>query len=321
MFLKKEHKKEQILHIELFLEMLLAERNISLHTYEAYLKDLNDYNDFLLPHNISIIDAKTNDIQNYIKNIYARSLSARTLAKKLSVLRQFYKFLVAEGIRTDDPIFLIENPKAQKLIPKSLQENYLDHLIHFVQQSNDLDKYLFLTIIELLYGAGLRVSELVTLKTSSFIENEKFVIVYGKGSKERMVPLALPVQRAVYTWKYDERAKFMKRHKFLTKESWFFPSPHNNSHITRQYVGLILKKIANKSGLEYQKISPHKLRHSFATHMLEHGADLRTIQTLLGHADITTTQIYTKVTQTKMKEVVENYHPLGYKSGFKNIKK
>lgn len=292
--------------LEGFLEMLLAERNAAANTLAAYRRDLEDAVAFLKPRGADLAAADTKDLRGYLGALAAADLSPRTQARRLSALRQFYRFLVDDGQRKDDPSAALDAPKLGRPLPKLLSEDEMLAVIGACHGLDGAEGARLLAMVELLYATGLRVSELVRLPLAAAMRDQPFMTVTGKGGKERLVPLNPPAKAAL-------TAYLAHRHGFLGSDKvspFLFPSRGKEGHLTRQRFGQLLKEIGLKAGLDPARISPHVLRHAFATHLLDHGADLRSLQKMLGHADIATTQIYTHVQEERLKSMVEAHHPL-----------
>ncbi len=285
-----------------------AERGASTHTLAAYKRDLLDFFAYLP----NAADADTARLEAYIAHGSRQGMTPATLARRVSALKQYYLFLYTDGLRQDNPAASLRTPKQGRQLPDTLTQAHVRQLLETVQGGTP-EALRLCAMVELTYSAGLRVSELVTLPLHAvqFLLSKRasapaMIAVTGKGNKERLVPLHAAAQEAV-------RAYLNVRVRFLTRGApslWLFPAHSREGHITRQQFALLLKEAALQSGLDPQSISPHTLRHSFATHLLEGGADLRAIQELLGHADIATTQIYTHVAGKHLREVVEQKHPL-----------
>lgn len=297
--------------IEAFLEMMAAERGAGDNTLSSYRRDLEDADLYLAGR---LVVAKAEDIRNYLSDLAARGFAPTTQARKLSSLRQFFKFLYAEGLRGDDPTGVLDSPKKGRPLPKVLSEaemnRLLDRAVLEARQAPEgtpqrLAAQRLSTLLEVLYASGLRVSELVRLPLRVALRDERFFTVRGKGAKERIVPLSQKAREAVRLW-LAERA----RHPALAESPWLFPAASESGHLPRQVFARELKGLATRAGIAAAKVSPHVLRHAFASHLLQNGADLRAVQQLLGHADISTTQIYTHVLEKRLKELVENHHPL-----------
>lgn len=293
--------------LDSFLEMMAAERGSARHTLEAYQRDLLDLNGFLKARRTSLDQAQGKDLQEYLKYLADQGTKASTAARRLSCLRQYYRFLYDEGAREDDPTTVLENPKTTRPLPKVLSEAEVDALLRTAHRDGEPEGIRLVCLLEMLYATGLRISELVALPANAAAPGRDFLTVRGKGNKERIVPLSGPAKDALSD--YDSlRSCFLP--KGMKDSPFLFPSTAKEGHLTRQRVGQLLKQLALDAGLNPKKVSPHVLRHAFASHLLHHGADLRVVQQLLGHADISTTQIYTHVLGEKLKELVETAHPL-----------
>ena len=298
--------------IGLYLDMLAAERGAGNNTLAAYGRDLEDLSNFLKNTRRSIARARTADLRAYLEELSRRSLRVATLARRLSAIRQLYRFLYAEGHRADDPAAVLEGPKRERALPKTLTLAEVDHLLRVAAQCDPaaalplrLRAARLACLVEMLYATGLRVSELVALPISAARRDARVIVVRGKGNKERLVPLNDAAKRA--TADYLVLLALSERD---ARSKWLFPSFGENGHLTRQHLARELKTLARAAGLRAERISPHVLRHAFASHLLHNGADLRVVQTLLGHADISTTQIYTHVLEERLKSVVRDLHPL-----------
>jgi len=293
--------------VDSFQEMLSAERGAAANTLESYNRDLADLSRFLAGRAADLAGAQAEDLRAYVAALAAAGLSPRTAARRLSALRQFYRFLFAEGLRGDDPAAGLDAPRRGRSLPKLLSEAEVDRLLETARGRTGAEGLRLLALVELLYATGLRVSELVRLPLDAVARDPKVLIVRGKGERERLVPLSQPARAAT--------AEFLVvRDKFLAggRESrWLFPSRGASGHLTRHRVGQLLKDLACEAGIDPARVSPHVLRHAFASHLLDHGADLRSVQKMLGHADISTTQIYTHVLDERLKALVRDHHPLG----------
>jgi len=301
--------------IELFLDMQAAERGASKNTLAAYARDLADVSAHLGAARRSIAHATTEDLRGYLGTLRKRGFAASSVARRLSAIRQLYRFLYAEGRRPDDPSAVIEGPKRGRALPKVLGIAEVDRLL--AQAHTAMDKpdqpaperrraARLACLIEVLYATGLRVSELVALPVSAAERNASLLAVRGKGNKERLVPLNEAARTAM-----REYLALLPRDAAERKTKWLFPSFGVDGHLTRQHFARELKTLAAAAGLRASTVSPHVLRHAFASHLLHNGADLRVVQTLLGHADISTTQIYTHVLEERLKSLVRDLHPLG----------
>ncbi len=295
--------------LALFFEMLLAERGVSANTLEAYGRDLTLCDEFLAGRDRDLATAEREDLSAFLQHLAAQGMSPRTAARRLSSLRQFYRFLVTDGLRADDPTATLDAPRLGRALPKILAEGEVDALLQAAHRRSGPEGLRLAVILELLYATGLRVSELVGLPLSAAGRDPRVLLVRGKGGKERMVPLSAPAQRALSAYR-DARKAFLSRAGDTGQSRWLFPSRGGSGHLTRHRVGQLLKELALEAGLDPAKVSPHVLRHAFASHLLHHGADLRAVQQMLGHADISTTQIYTHVLSERLRSLVQDHHPL-----------
>lgn len=315
-------KPKQPLHknIEAFLDMLMSEKGAALNTRHAYERDLIDVDNFFKPQGIDIAQATTGNLRSYMENLSVKQhtkgdvtsqTATRTVARRLSALRQFYRFVISEGIRTDDPTSNIESPKQTRTLPKTLSENEVNHLIKTAGGMGGINATRLVCLLEMLYSTGLRVSELVGLPISAVNDGAQFLIIAGKGGRERMVPLSEPAQIALTNY-LKLRPQFVGADDVNgVRANWLFPSKTSVAgHLTRQRFAQLLKELAKAADMPSDKVSPHVLRHAFATHLLRNGADLRSVQKMLGHADIATTQIYTHMLEEDLKRKVAEKHPL-----------
>ena len=298
----------------LFLDMLAAERGAGANTLEAYTRDLDDLAAHLASRKKTIAAATTAELRGYLATLADRGFKASSVARRLSAIRQLYRFLYAEGHRADDPAAVIEGPKRGRPLPKVLSIGEVDRLLSTAHAGatdaarSDAERLRALRLaclLEVLYATGLRVSELIALPASAARRDERMLVVRGKGNKERMVPLNQAAKTAMRAY-LDALAKAERE----ATSKWLFPSFGESGHITRQHAARELKGLASAAGIGATRISPHVLRHAFASHLLQNGADLRVVQTLLGHADISTTQIYTHVLDERLKSLVRDLHPL-----------
>jgi integrase/recombinase XerD len=287
-----------------FAEMLTAERNVAANTIDAYRRDLKDVADFLSG-TCDLADATAEQLRAYLAK--QGKLKPATQARRLSALRQFFRFLVVEGMRADDPTAALDAPKRGRPLPKILSEAEVAAMIEGVARQDQAAALRLNALMELLYAAGLRVSELVGLPLAAAMRDQPYLVVRGKGSKERLVPLN-PTAKAAVAAYLQVRPKFLPRS--LKASQWLFPSSGATGHLTRQRFGQLLKEAAVAAGIPPERVSPHVLRHAFATHLLDNGADLRALQKMLGHADIATTQIYTHVATGRLTDLVKRAHPL-----------
>jgi integrase/recombinase XerD len=300
--------------IELFLDMLAAERGAGVNTLSAYRRDLDDLSAFLAKTTDSIAKATTDNLRAYLATLAKRGFKASSVARRLSATRQLYRFLYAEGRRGDDPAAVLEGPKRGLTLPKILSIADVDRLLTQAHAgiadseqpiAQRLRASRLACLLEVLYATGLRVSELIALPASAARQDARMLVVRGKGNKERLVPLNDAAKRAMSDYLALRAAAN------LADSKWLFPSFGESGHLTRQHFARDLKALAAATGLRPDKVSPHVLRHAFASHLLHNGADLRVVQTLLGHADISTTQIYTHVLEERLKSLVRDLHPLG----------
>jgi integrase/recombinase XerD len=286
--------------------MLAAERGAAALTLAAYLNDLSDLSGFLASRGVSLDTAGPADLHSYLASEATVRLAPRTMARRISAMRQFYKFLLIEGVRQDDPSAELDTPRLGRPLPKVLSEAEVASLITAASAWPGDEGLRLGCLIELLYATGLRISELVTLPVAAARRDPRFLMISGKGGKERVVPLSEPGRRALGRY-LECRDHFLAD---ARPSRWLFPSRGRAGHLTRQRAGQLLKELAIKAGVDPERLSPHVLRHAFASHLLDHGADLRSVQQMLGHADIATTQIYTHVQTDRLRKLVETAHPL-----------
>lgn len=301
-----DEKKPVTRHWEIFHEMLMVERNASANTREAYCQDLIDVEKILAGQG-DLADASVQSLRRYLESLSQQKLKPATAARRLSALRQYFKFLVTEGLRADDPTAALDAPKRGRPLPKVLSETEVAAMIDVVAREDKAAALRLSALMELSYGSGLRVSELVSLPLAAAKRDQPFLVVRGKGAKERLVPLGDAARQALIAY-LGVRAKFLPRS--VKASPWLFPSSGLSGHLTRQRLGQLLKDAAVKAGIDPARVSPHVLRHAFATHLLDRGADLRALQKMLGHADIATTQIYTHVATGRLAALVAEAHPL-----------
>ena len=300
--------------LESFLEMLAAERGAARNTQDAYRRDLAAFLGALKKRRKVVADATKADLEKYLSQLEAAGLGARSQARALSALRQFFRFLVADGIREDDPTIALESPRQPKPLPKIVHEDGIDRLLRAAKEDASPEGVRLWAMVELVYAAGLRVTELVGLPLATAqqaLRNPQLpvMLVRGKGGKERLVPMHAAALDALQHY-LKVRPVFLAPNE---KSVFLFPSNAVDGHLTRQRFGQLLKGLAMEAGVDPARLSPHVLRHSFASHLLEGGADLRVIQELLGHADIATTQVYTHVQQKRLTQLVQSAHPLARK--------
>lgn len=313
--------------VDKFLDMLSAERGAALNTRHAYWRDLADVSLYLKSQRKSDVDkATTADLKSYLDHLSNKihvkgknksQIAVRTVARRLSAMRQFYRFVVSENIRKDDPTTTIESPKQGRTLPKIMSETEVGQLIKTAAGTGGADNMRLVCLLEMLYATGLRVSELVGLPMAAITEDAQFLTVDGKGGRERMVPLSEPAQKALKNY-IAVRTQFISPDDKGIQAKWVFPSKTSEiGHLTRQRFAQLLKDLARAAEVDEDRVSPHVLRHAFATHLLARGADLRSVQKMLGHADIATTQIYTHMVGDKLKKTVEEKHPMAKKVGGK----
>jgi integrase/recombinase XerD len=292
--------------LEAFLEMLAAERGAARLTLAAYRNDLLNLSGFLAGRGVVLDSADGASLHDYLLAAATRRLAPRTVARRLSAIRQFYRFLLTDGMRGDDPSSGLDAPRLGRPLPKLLSEAEVARLIEAAEAWPGEEGVRLRAILELLYATGLRISELTTLSLAAAQRDPRFLLVRGKGGKERIVPLSPPSRQALTTY-------LACRPHFLPEggpSRYLFPSRGREGYLTRQRCGQLLKELALAASLDPARLSPHVLRHAFATHLLDHGADLRSVQQMLGHADIATTQIYTHVQGDRLRRLVEAAHPL-----------
>jgi integrase/recombinase XerD len=297
---------------EAFLEMMAAERGAADNTLNAYRHDLADAEAFLKRRRATLATAATADLRGYMKALAGRGWAPRTAARRLSALRQFFRFLLDDGRRADDPTAALDSPRLGRPLPKPLGEGQVTALIETAGRRTGPEGRRLAALLELLYATGMRVSELVALPLAAVTRDTRAIAVRGKGGKERLVPLGAPALRALAAYR-DVRAGFLppaKKGGRPAESRFLFPSRGRAGHLTRHRLGQLLKGLAREAGIDPAQVSPHVLRHAFATHLLDHGADLRSVQKMLGHADIATTQIYTHVVKERLTRTVGEHHPL-----------
>jgi integrase/recombinase XerD len=298
-----------------FLEAMAAERAASRNTLDAYRRDLGDYTAFLAGKSLDALAASSDDVRAFLARRAAIGLKAASLARQLSAVRQFHKHLYLEGRRPDDPTMAIEGPRRSRPVPKVMSVAQVDRLLAVAREGLEaaerspgerLRAARLSCLVELLYASGLRVSELVALPKSAARARQPLIAVRGKGSKERLAPISEPAQAAMRLYR-EQLAAIAPA---AAGSPWMFPADSRSGHLTRQAFARELKALAGAAGLRAALVSPHALRHAFASHLLQNGADLRIVQDLLGHADISTTQIYTHVLDERAKAMVRDLHPL-----------
>lgn len=295
--------------IEAFLEMMSAERGAAENTLSSYRRDLEDASEYL---GGRLADADAAGLRSYLDDIASRGFAATSQARKLSALRQFFRFLYAEGMRGDDPTGILDSPRKDRSLPKTMSEAETGRLLDRAasEAADPIDGDMsgatrMHALVEVLYATGLRVSEFVSLPLTVALRDERFFIVRGKGNKDRMVPLSAKAREAMRGWLAERN-----RNPKLAESPFLFPAASESGHLPRQVFARDLKGLAARAGIAAAKISPHVLRHAFASHLLQNGADLRAVQQLLGHSDISTTQIYTHVLEERLMKLVNEHHPL-----------
>jgi integrase/recombinase XerD len=310
---RRPHSSDDNL-VELFLDMQAAERGAGENTLAAYRNDLADLTAHLRSRGRGIANAGTDDLRAFLAGLAERGFKASSVARRLSALRQLFRFLYAEGKRADDPAAVLEGPKRGRSLPKVLSIAEVDRLLMQARADTEnatlsgaarLRAARLLCLLETVYATGLRVSELVALPASAARRDQRMLVVRGKGGRERLVPLNQAAKRAMADY-LELRADGEGR----ARAKWLFPSFGEAGHLTRQHFARELKTLGARCGISAERLSPHVLRHAFASHLLHNGADLRVVQTLLGHADISTTQIYTHVLEERLKTLVRDLHPL-----------
>jgi integrase/recombinase XerD len=316
----KTAKDEKL--INLFLDMLAAEQGAGNNTLDAYRRDLTDLSDFLGRKGQNFAGAGTDGLRDYLADLDVRGFKSSSVARRLSAMRHLFRFLLNERIRSEDPAAILSGPKRGRGLPKVLSIADVDRMLTRAKEltaaenaspQQRLRAMRLYCLLEVLYATGLRVSELVALPLSAARRDAPMIVVRGKGNKERLVPLNEASRRAMADYLAAMEALRPERKKSAAPSKWLFPSFGESGHLTRQHFARDLKELAAASGLAPRLVSPHVLRHAFASHLLHNGADLRIVQTLLGHTDISTTQIYTHVVEERLKSLVRDLHPLAEK--------
>jgi integrase/recombinase XerD len=307
----------------LFIDMLAAEQGAGENTLDAYRRDLTDFSEFLGRSGQTFAGAETEMLRDYLADLDARGFKSSSVARRLSAIRHLFRFLLNERIRSDDPAAILSGPKRGRGLPKVLSIADVDRLLVRAKAFSNapeaspqqrLRGIRLYCLLEVLYATGLRVSELVSLPLSASRRDARMIVVRGKGNKERLVPLNEPSRQAMADYLAAMEALKPEKKKNAAASKWLFPSFGESGHLTRQHFARDLKELAAAAGLAPRLVSPHVLRHAFASHLLHNGADLRIVQTLLGHTDISTTQIYTHVVEERLKSLVRDLHPLGEKA-------
>jgi integrase/recombinase XerD len=308
--------------IDLFLDMLAAEQGAGDNTLDAYRRDLTDFSGFLAVQGRAFAGAETQVLRDYLADLDSRGFKSSSVARRLSAMRHLFRFLLNERIRSDDPAAILSGPKRGRGLPKVLSISDVDRLLTRAKVLAEevevsplarLRAMRLYCLLEVLYATGLRVSELVALPLSASRSSAGMIVVRGKGNKERLVPLNEASRRAMADYLAAVEALKASKQKNAALSKWLFPSFGESGHLTRQHFARDLKELAAQAGLAPRLVSPHVLRHAFASHLLHNGADLRIVQTLLGHTDISTTQIYTHVVEERLKSLVRDLHPLAEK--------
>jgi integrase/recombinase XerD len=306
----------------LFLDMLAAEQGAGANTLDAYRRDLTDFSEFLKASGQSFAGAETQTLRDYLADLDSRGFKSSSVARRLSAMRHLFRFMLNERIRSDDPAAILSGPKRGRGLPKVLSISDVDRMLTRAQELTRTDvspvqrlrALRLYCLLEVLYATGLRVSELVSLPLSAARRDARMIVVRGKGNKERLVPLNEASRQAMADYLAAVEVMKPEKKKNAASSKWLFPSFGESGHLTRQHFARDLKELAAASGLAPRLVSPHVLRHAFASHLLHNGADLRIVQTLLGHTDISTTQIYTHVVEERLKSLVRDLHPLAEKA-------
>ena len=296
-------------NVEQFLEMLIAERGASSNTCTSYLNDITNFDKFLSGAETTLEDATTDDIRRYLRHRSEVGANNPTISRNLSVLRQFFKFLQSENVRLDNPALNVDGPKVSRTLPKVISEDDVEALLKAAHKLQTAEGIRLTCLLEIAYASGLRVTELVSLPTDALNLTSETLLISGKGGKERLVPLTSSAMNAIVAYE-RVRIDFLKGN---NTSKFLFPSRSKQGYLTRRRLGQLLKELAIQAGLDPTIISPHILRHAFASHLLNRGADLRSLQKMLGHSDISTTQIYTHVQKERLHAVISSYHPMAKK--------
>ncbi len=308
--------------INLFLDMLAAEQGAGSNTLDAYRRDLTDLSVFLSRAGTSFTKVGTDKLRDYLADLDIRGFKSSSVARRLSAMRHLFRFLVSERVRGDDPAAILSGPKRGRGLPKVLSIADVDRMLTRAKELTEVDYISPLQrlramrlycLLEVLYATGLRVSELVSLPRSAARQNARMIVVRGKGNKERLVPLNEASRQAMADYLAAMETLKPEQKRAFAASKWLFPSFGESGHLTRQHFARDLKELAAAAGLAPRLVSPHVVRHAFASHLLHNGADLRIVQTLLGHTDISTTQIYTHVVEERLKSLVRDLHPLAEK--------
>ena len=294
-------------YVSNFLEMIVIERGLAKNTASSYKDDLNQLVEFCKKKNLNILELDEKKLEEYLSKFINQGFEKTSLARKISTYTQFFNFLIDEKLIDNNPTKDIKQPKLDSKLPVILSVSDIQNLINFSKQDISNLGIRFNCMIEIMYATGIRVSELVTMTLASLYQDKNFIIISGKGNKERLVPISKDTQETINNY-LKIRSFFFNKDKEV---KWLFPSKQSKiGHITRQRFSQLLSSLADGANLKAKKISPHKLRHAFASHLLANGADLRSLQLMLGHEDISTTQIYTHILDERLKQIVKDKHPL-----------
>ena len=299
--------------ISAFLDAQVAERDASQNTQDAYLRDLESFTEWLSDTPRQLDTATRDDIENYLIHLDKQGFAKSTRARRLSAIKQLYRFAFEEGFRTENPAIQITGPGRDRRLPKTLSVEEVDRLLDAAEDygRSRHDQLRNICLMQLLYATGMRVTELVSLPLSSAKGDPRMLLIKGKGGKERMVPLSPPARVALADWlKVREQQEADAKSKGKPASGFLFASHSKDGHLTRHRFYALIKDLAVQAGVSPSKVTPHTLRHAFATHLLANGADLRSIQTFLGHADVATTEIYTHVLEERLRNLVLDHHPL-----------
>ena len=299
--------------ISLFLEAQAAELGAANNTLLAYDRDLRDFHEWIISQGLSLSSSSQKDVESYLVHCDEQGLARATRARRLSAIRQLYRFAFDERLRADNPAIRIKGPGKAQRLPKTLSEDEVGDLLEasLDHGRSPADQARNACLMALLYATGMRVSELVSLPVAAARGNPALLLIKGKGGKERMVPLSPPAREALANWLVlRDQGEESTRAKGIPASPYLFASNGTSGHLTRHRFYMLIKELAVKAGVSPAKVTPHTLRHAFATHLLANGADLRAIQTLLGHADVATTEIYTHVLEARLQSLVQDHHPL-----------
>tara|TARA_B110000444_G_C18770827_1_gene562420 strand:- start:49 stop:966 length:918 start_codon:yes stop_codon:yes gene_type:complete len=294
-------------YISNFLEMIVIERGLAKNTLTSYKNDLDQLNEFCKKKNLNTIKLDEKNLEDYLSKFINQGYEKTSLARKISTYTQFFDFLIEEKLIANNPIKNIKQPKLDSKLPFIISVEDIQSLISNSKQDKSNLGIRLNCMIEIMYASGIRVSELVTMTLASLYQDKDFIIISGKGNKERLIPISKDTQNTINNY-LKIRKFFFNKNKEV---KWLFPSKQSKvGHITRQRFSQLLSLLADNADLKIKKISPHKLRHAFASHLLANGADLRSLQQMLGHEDISTTQIYTHILDERLKQIVKDKHPL-----------